>query len=208
MNERQCILTRQVKPRSCLIRFVRAPDGRVVPDLKGTLPGRGCWVTATFHSVEECVRRGLFARHFSEPVTVSPCLASEVDVLLAKHCLQTLSLFKKAGLVLLGAQQINLAARKNKLSVILHTQEASTDGRRKISQAVYAAEQSYNAPGPRVFSLFKNDEVQFSFGRAIIMHIAVMKHKRTQDITQCIEYLWKYRNNVENHATAIEAQGK
>ena len=40
-------LTRAVKPVDELIRFVVAPDGAVVPDLKRRLPGRGVWVTAT-----------------------------------------------------------------------------------------------------------------------------------------------------------------
>ena len=45
--ERTCIVTRRAAAPAELIRFVVAPDGEVVADLKGRLPGRGAWVTAT-----------------------------------------------------------------------------------------------------------------------------------------------------------------
>ncbi len=40
-TERLCIATRVVRPIEDLIRFVIAPDGEAVPDLKHNLPGRG-----------------------------------------------------------------------------------------------------------------------------------------------------------------------
>ena len=44
--ERKCIVTGDVQPKSGLIRFVIGPDGQVVPDILGKLPGRGIYVTA------------------------------------------------------------------------------------------------------------------------------------------------------------------
>ena len=38
-------MTGAVMPKDALLRFVLAPDGQVVPDLAGKLPGRGIWVT-------------------------------------------------------------------------------------------------------------------------------------------------------------------
>ena len=40
-----CIVTRTVKDEADMIRFVRGPDGVVVPDLARKLPGRGVWVS-------------------------------------------------------------------------------------------------------------------------------------------------------------------
>ena len=56
-SERTCVVTRAVKPVDELIRFVTAPDGAVVADLKRRLPGRGVWVTATRAAVEENLRK-------------------------------------------------------------------------------------------------------------------------------------------------------
>ena len=47
MSDRMCIVTRETLAAEMLIRFVAGPDGTVVPDLKRSLPGRGC-------SVERC----------------------------------------------------------------------------------------------------------------------------------------------------------
>ncbi|MGZ9089761.1 MAG: DUF448 domain-containing protein, partial [Rhodoplanes sp.] len=58
VRERLCVATRTVRPLSELIRFVAAPDGGVVADLKRTLPGRGAWVTARRGVLAQAVRRG------------------------------------------------------------------------------------------------------------------------------------------------------
>ncbi len=44
-------------PADALIRFVVAPDGTVVPDLRRRLPGRGVWVTATAAKVAEAEKQ-------------------------------------------------------------------------------------------------------------------------------------------------------
>ena len=38
---RRCIVTRQALEKPAMIRFVIDPEGRVTPDLKERLPGRG-----------------------------------------------------------------------------------------------------------------------------------------------------------------------
>src|SRR5690606_36158448 len=63
-SARLCALTRVSKPTAELVRFVRSPQGEVVPDVKQKLPGRGLWVTATRQAVEDSVKRNVFARGF------------------------------------------------------------------------------------------------------------------------------------------------
>ena len=59
--ERKCIVTGDVQPKSGLIRFVIGPDGQVVPDILGKLPGRGLYVTSDREVIEKA-KRGQFAR--------------------------------------------------------------------------------------------------------------------------------------------------
>ena len=54
---RMCAVTREVRPIGELIRFVVAPTGEVIPDLKRKLPGRGLWVSASRRTVAEAGRR-------------------------------------------------------------------------------------------------------------------------------------------------------
>ena len=53
--QRRCIVTREALDKAELIRFVVDPDGNVVPDLKGNLPGRGLWVKADAKTLAEAV---------------------------------------------------------------------------------------------------------------------------------------------------------
>ena len=48
---RMCAVSREVRPIDELIRFVVAPTGDVIPDLKRKLPGRGLWVGASRKTV-------------------------------------------------------------------------------------------------------------------------------------------------------------
>ena len=58
--QRTCIVTRVVQPPEAMIRFVRGPDGSVVPDLRAKLPGRGAWISARRDAVATAVRKNLF----------------------------------------------------------------------------------------------------------------------------------------------------
>ena len=46
-RQRRDLVSGEVMPEARLIRFVASPDGKVVPDLPRSLPGRGMWVAAT-----------------------------------------------------------------------------------------------------------------------------------------------------------------
>ena len=52
-----CAVSREVRAIEELIRFVVAPTGEIVADLKRKLPGRGLWVTASRQAVAEAARR-------------------------------------------------------------------------------------------------------------------------------------------------------
>ena len=53
--ERKCLATGEVQPKQGLIRFVVGPDGQVVPDVLGKLPGRGVYVTASRSAIATAV---------------------------------------------------------------------------------------------------------------------------------------------------------
>ena len=61
--ERKCIATGEVNPKYGLIRFVVGPDGQIVPDILGKLPGRGIYVSADRAALDESEQeRRVFAR--------------------------------------------------------------------------------------------------------------------------------------------------
>ena len=109
--ERTCVATRTVRPADELIRFVRAPDGAVTPDLKRALPGRGVWVTGSAEAVRLAVKKKAFARGFKEAVSVDPELATQVDDLLERQALSMLGFANKAGRVICGFAKVEAALR-------------------------------------------------------------------------------------------------
>ena len=104
--ERRCIVSRAELPAEAMIRFVRAPDGAVVADLRRRLPGRGANVEARRGAVETAVKKKLFGRALKAEVTASPALGEEVERLLVQSALGSLGLARKAG----QAQAIGMTA--------------------------------------------------------------------------------------------------
>ncbi len=58
---RTCVACRRKAPRDDLLRVV-LHEGRLIPDDRAVLPGRGAWVHPTTKCLETAVSRGAFAR--------------------------------------------------------------------------------------------------------------------------------------------------
>src|SRR5260370_17740518 len=118
------------------MRFVVGPDGSVVPDLKRRLPGRGVWITARRHLVEEAVRRRMFGRGFKADVKVSAELADELDRLLERSALNALSIAHKAGLVILGFGKVETALATAPLVALIRAPDAGEESGRTLTAAL------------------------------------------------------------------------
>lgn len=99
---RMCAVSRDVRPIDQLIRFVVAPSGEVIPDLKRKLPGRGLWVSASRQAVAEAVRRHHFIKGFKRDVRVAATLATDTEALLERFAVEALGVTAKAGQVISG----------------------------------------------------------------------------------------------------------
>lgn len=169
--ERTCIATRHVLPQAQLIRFVAAPDGSIVPDLRRRLPGRGVWVTATAEAVGEAVRRKAFSRGLKAQVVAAPTLADDVGALLRREALQALALANKAGAVVCGAAKIEGGARKG-YAALIHAADASQAGVVKLERAVRSV--GRDRPAIATIRLFSGAELSLSLGREHVIHAALV----------------------------------
>lgn len=207
-RERTCIVTRQVHPAGELVRFVVGPDGVIVPDLKGQLPGRGCWVSADRQSVDRAAGRNLFARALKTAVTVPADLGAMVDRLLAKSALGALGLCRKAGAVALGAAKVEAAVRSGKAAAVLHAADAAPDGVRKMDQARRAV---VYAGGPDIpaYKLFPEAELGLAFGASNVIHAAVLASGVGQVALGRLAALGRYRGElpmIRNSDAALAAE--
>jgi predicted RNA-binding protein YlxR (DUF448 family) len=133
---RTCALTRELKPVSEMIRFVVAPSGEVVADVKRKLPGRGIWITASRAAIEDAVKRNVFGRGFKREVRVARDLPAQVERLLERATLDALAMAGKAGQVIAGFAKVEAALGRDDLKALIHAADGSADGKRKLDAAL------------------------------------------------------------------------
>jgi uncharacterized protein len=169
-SERTCIVTRTKGAPETLLRFVCAPDGAVVPDLRHKLPGRGVWVTADAATVAKAVKRKAFARGFKAEVQVAESLAADVADLMRRDCLNSLSLAKKAGQVLAGSAKIEAAVRDGGVAGLINASDGAADGTRKLRQVLRRA----GVDVPEI-NLFTEAQLSLALGGANVVHAALAR---------------------------------
>jgi predicted RNA-binding protein YlxR (DUF448 family) len=169
---RRCALTRERLPKQDLIRFVLAPSGEIVPDLKERLPGRGVWVTAVHDRVAEAAKRNVFARALKTAVTVPTGLAEKVDRLLVEGALGALALANKAGEVVFGTAKVEEAIARSRVAALIHASDAAEDGCRKLDSKFRATARG-DKPAP--IRIFGADELGLASGKTNVIHAALIQ---------------------------------
>ena len=161
--ERRCIATGAVQPRGGLIRFVLGPDGVIVPDLAGKLPGRGIWVAADPAALTLAVKKKLFARAARAQVTVPEGLVDLVERLLAQRLIESVSLARKAGQALAGFEKVRDFLASGRAAVLIQAADGSERGKSKLRRPDNAAH----------VTCLSAQELGLAFGREHVIHAAV-----------------------------------
>jgi predicted RNA-binding protein YlxR (DUF448 family) len=171
-GERLCVATRKVKPVAELLRFVVAPDGQIVPDLKRKLPGRGIWVTATRKALTDAVRRNAFGRGFDRKVAIPADLADMTERLLQRSALDALAITGKAGQIVTGFSKVEASLARGHVVALLHAADAAPDGVRKIG-AIGRESEEEGRKIP-VVSAFNSAQLNLALGRPNVVHAALL----------------------------------
>lgn len=193
--ERTCIVTRASAPVDALVRFVRAPDGEVVPDLKRRLPGRGVWVTAKAEHVRTAEKRRLFQRGFGEPVTVEPGLDGRVADQLALAALGALSLARKAGGVVAGFAKVEAAIAAGNVVGLIEAEGAGADGTAKLKAAL--KRRTGDQATIPVIGRFTGEQLDLAFGRSNVIHAALLAGPASANVLKRVQYLADYLGETE-----------
>lgn len=172
VTERQCAVTREVKPVDELVRFALGPDNIVVPDVEGKAPGRGVWVTLYAPMVAEAARRKIFARSLKQAVTVPPDLAQLTATRLEQRLLGALGLARKAGQLVTGAAKVRSAIDKPGIVALFTATDAAADGRGKL---MGAAGLFSNGDAPRHFELLASGQLGLALGLENVIHAALIE---------------------------------
>jgi predicted RNA-binding protein YlxR (DUF448 family) len=197
VNDRMCIVTRERGQSEGLLRFVAGPDGRLVPDLRLNLPGRGCWVTAEREKVELAVKRKLFGRALKTEVTVDPDLGAAVEGLLCDSLLGMMNMARKSGQFITGSGKVEEAVRSGQALALMHATDAADDGVRKLRQANTARAKGDKQAEIPVFRLFSADELSLAMGEGAFIHAAALAGQAGEGVVKRAKRLARYRNGPE-----------
>ena len=162
---RQCAVTRERLAPDALIRFVRSPDGMVVPDVFGKLPGRGAWVTADRSIIADSVENHIFSRAFKAHSQPIDNLMVEIERQLLQRCNGLLGMAKKSGVAVLGFDQVRAYIRKQEPGWLLEASDGAEDGRNKVhflAKAIYE--------DVKVAGALSSAELGVAFGRQHVIH--------------------------------------
>jgi predicted RNA-binding protein YlxR (DUF448 family) len=161
---RRCLVSRQVRPKAELLRFVVGPDDRLIVDPAERLPGRGLWLTPRRDIVENAVAKGLFAKAAGQRVVVPADLAAEVERLLRQRALALLGLARRAGQLRTGFEKVREDLRAGRVALLLAAADGAVDGRGKL--AALAGELP-------VIALFDSAELSAALGVDGVVHAGV-----------------------------------
>jgi len=195
---RMCAVTRQVRPIDKLIRFVVAPSGEVVPDLKRKLPGRGLWVSASRQAVAEAVRRNLFSKGFKRELRVAPTLAADTEASLAHSATDALAMAAKAGQVVSGYGKVEGALRQrqaqNSVKALIHASDGAADGIRKLDAVLRqnAGINDESNPFP-VVTVLTSEQLDLALGRSNVIHAALLAGPASKTFLSRSHILVRYR---------------
>lgn len=217
MPERTCAVTRAKLTPEELIRFVRAPDGTITPDLAHRLPGRGVWVTAERGMVAEAAKRNAFARSLKKPVLIPEGLPELVEKLVVVRCIQALSIANKSGLVVAGFAKVESAIAAGRIAALVHASEASADGSGKLDGRLRASLASISSTSrvpvasteppaspvvataprlPEIVTDLAGHELSLALGRENVVHAAVIKGGAAQYFLTEVQRLRRYRSST------------
>jgi len=171
-THRMCAVTRERLVTDLLLRFVRGPDGTVVPDFALRLPGRGAWLKLDSGVVGLAAKKNVFARAFKASASVRSTLVADVENGLRKRALNALSLARKSSAVTAGLSKVEAALEKPDVIALIAASDAADDGRLRLEKRYFRICEANNRT-PRIVNVFERHDLGLALGRSDVVHAAL-----------------------------------
>lgn len=209
---RHCVLCRQVAPRDALVRLVRAPDGRILPDLAERLPGRGVWIHADRKELEAAITRRRLAgalahglRQAIRPLDIPSDLVETIEQGLRQRLFGRIGMARRRGVLMVGFDPVRAALRGGRAALVLIACDAGADGRAKISALAEAA-------GVPLVDFFRREELSLALGRANVVHAALEDRRAAlawrRDLARLAAWLGDERWKLLKNEDARRSEGR
>lgn len=178
--ERTCIITRNHVSPNQAIRLVVSPDGQLLFDLKGNLPTRGYWVTATRENFETLLNNPKRLKQIKDVKAVADDFIENLITALQNQILNQLGLARRAGQLTFGFEKVKIWLKENKpaLALIATNGSASEVERLRLTQ--------YDAP---IYRLLTKEQQGAALGREHVVHIVLKNGKLAQNMSKDCQFL-------------------
>ncbi len=180
-SERRCILSGDTSARDGLLRLAISPDGLVLPDAGAKAPGRGAWIGVDRAALEEALaeghlRKALMRAFKGADLTIPEDLPERVEAALARHFGDRLGLELRSGNIVLGSARIEEQARSGRIATLLHANDSSADGRRKLDQAWRVGSDAEGSGQRGTVLPLDRTALSVALGRDNVVHLGVAGH--------------------------------
>jgi predicted RNA-binding protein YlxR (DUF448 family) len=194
---RRCIVTRERLPKERMFRFVVGPDGQIIPDLAGKLPGRGIWLSASRDVVESGAREGprqknrqgdgsrrdlarAFAGAARGPVSVPSDLSVLLQTALARRITDFLGLARRAGQAVAGFEKAREALRTGRYRLVLQASDGSEAERSRFLSGF--GPKAGSGSDITIIDPLPGETLGRVFGRDYVVHVAVAPGKLAESL--------------------------
>ncbi len=182
---RRCIVTREIFPKECLVRFVAGPGGEIVPDIEGRLPGRGLWLSAERDVVNAACSKGFFAKAAKGRARAPAGMADLVERLLVRRCLNLVGLARRAGQVVAGFEKVRARLRRGEVGALAAAADGACGGREKLAAL---------APDAPRIEVLSGAELGAALGREQTIHMVLEPGRMAESLLGEVQRLKGFRS--------------
>jgi predicted RNA-binding protein YlxR (DUF448 family) len=177
--ERTCILSGRKASRDELVRLALGPNGEIAPDVRARAPGRGAWIGVDRAALDTAQAkgklRGALARAFKAgELNIPDDLGERTEAALRQAALDRLGLEARSGCLILGSEKIDVAARRGQVALLLHAEDSSVEGRRKLDQAWRVGLEEEGSGRQGLVLPAARAILSLALGRENVVHIAII----------------------------------
>lgn len=173
---RCCTVCRKRAEKHMLLRFVRALDGEIRFDEKGSLENRGAYVCSTMRCLTIALSKPvLFKKARVLPLDMD-VMVSDIRLRLQKGVLSRLGLLRRMGNLEAGRDAAAKAAMHNKAHLIILAQDLSERSVKEVTDKMVPLETTIF---PTNFSM---DEISQAIGRKKTGVVALAKSRITDEV--------------------------
>jgi predicted RNA-binding protein YlxR (DUF448 family) len=189
--ERKSVLSGVVGSREALIRLALAPDGQVLPDVRGKAPGRGAWVESDRAALVDAIANGGLERALmrafkGSKLTIPADLTEKLAIALERNALDRLGLEARSGNLVTGSQRIEDAARSGQVSLLLHANDAAEGGSRQLDQALRVGQEAEGTNLRGLALPAGRTILSEALGRENVVHIAIVDERAAKRVSGAI----------------------